>query len=193
MTVVYGLVRPNDGHIHYVGITENPTRRGRGRDGILVPIRWGLTRAEAIDEEARLIALAHASGCSLTNKLSGGGHGNLGCERNFLWRSRLAAGSVGNRNSRGKRRSPETRARISAAMTGRASPKRGVPMSDEQRAVISAVLRARGRPWRGVPCSPEKRARIAASLRVSPRAIVARANLAAARRGKKSGGGPSPS
>ena len=79
-----------------------------------------------------------------------------------------------------KNPSPETRAKLSAALRGR-------HFSDEHRAKISAALRGNkhGRGCRGRKCSPETRAKIAATSKGRMVSPETRAKISAANRGQK--------
>ena len=53
---------------------------------------------------------------------------------------------------------PETRAKISASMKGKPSPKKGIPLSEDQKKKMSAAMKGRPAWNKGIPMTDEQRA-----------------------------------
>ncbi len=107
----------------------------------------GLTEDQAFAFEREAIKCLREFGYELCNMTDGGeGSAGTGIGRKF---------------------SDDHRAKISAALSGKPSPRRGIKLSDEHRAKISASLNARKKPgWSlGRKLSEEHRAKIGTSLK----------------------------
>lgn len=144
---VYGLAHPTTGEIRYVGQTRTPLNRrlsahltpsaladrdhrsnwvksllAKGLKPTIVLLVEAYSQSELDQREIELVA-------SLPNLVNQEPGGNSHSPEHY---ERIAAAR------RGIPRSPEVRAKISAAKVGTVSTKRGIPMSEEQKAKVSA-------------------------------------------------------
>lgn len=71
---------------------------------------------------------------------------------------------------KGRKFTPEHKARLSAANKGQINPHRGIPRSAETKEKIAAANKGKPNPYKGVPRTPETRARISAA-RLRPKAL----------------------
>ena len=167
MASIYGLYDPRDETLRYVGVTvlsldarlaghltdDGDYRRCRWIAGIrkvgLVPTIRLLETVEDDDRwdaERRWIALARQSGADLTNT-SDGGEGRTG-PLPLVTRQKMSAAR------KGRPKSPEHRAAISAGLRGKPKP----PKTDEWRAAHSLKMTGRRH-------SEETKAKISAAHR----------------------------
>ncbi len=129
---LYGLKRPNDNVVRYIGITSLSLAkrlrehciRGSNRhkdnwiaqqpsNPEIVPYAIGLTKEEACDLEIAVIAGLRKNGHPLLNVLDGGGTGMLGKKFTPEHRAKIGAAHMG------MKRSCEARANMSAAGKGK--------------------------------------------------------------------------
>lgn len=169
-TTIYLLIDPRDGAVRYVGQTKNTLRKrfykhhsvdrnaatplsGFLREMLAHGYRArGVDVATVADEEAdsaesAWIAKMRAAGCRLLN-VSTGGPGGRGVRPNEATRAKMSAARSG------KVRGPETRAKMAEAQRGRAK-------SEAHRAKLSEAVK---RKWQNA--TPEEQARHAAQSRL---------------------------
>lgn len=193
---LYGLRRPDDDQIRYIGITCQSLRRRLYRHcgekennlkkdrwiGEMLPLRpeiipyaVGLTKEEACDVEVAVISGLRKIGFDLLNITNGGQSGFAGRAFTPEHCAKLSAAL------KGKAFTQERRANISAAMKGKVSWHRGRKRSPETCAKISAAKL-------GVkikPCTPEHRAEIAKALKGRRRSPETIAKMSASLSGRK--------
>jgi len=192
-TFIYALADPETRRVRYIGKSDDPIRRVRqhARDGGVTnagKVRWiadlkarsltpRLMLLEAVDacawEEAerRWIATARGCGCDLLNMAPGGGY------------------------VRTHGHSPETRAKISAALIGHTVPPeviariaakhRGHRWTPEQRARHSASKKGKICGFIGRPPTSETRAKIGAAAKLRGHTEESRRKIAEALSGRK--------
>lgn len=182
MQSVYALLDPRTCDLRYIGMTQDVAARvqkhireaprthsargnwlrdlkSNGLQPISIVLDEYATRKQASDGERYWISRAASRGIALLNRTSGGQDGSLSDE---------SKAKIGAKN-RGRRPSPETRAKMSAAAKARV----GRTVSAETRAKISAANKGKGHgpEWcaahaerlRGRKASPETRAKMSAS------------------------------
>lgn len=199
---VYTHARATDGSIFYVGKGKDnraTTRKSRNphwrnivaKNGlIVVKHAEGLTQDEAFDLEVEMIAKFRAAGVALVNQTNGG-EGKSGFTYTMSDDHKRAIGDA----QRGVPKSPESVAKVAAALRGRKHTKehkakigaaskgnqyrKGTKHSTETKAKIAAAgigrkksseaIEKSAAAHRGVPKSPEHRAKISESLKgISP-------------------------
>ena len=158
--VVYALTCPRCGCPRYVGQSQDFSQRLgshlrgiKSKDNCVYKKHWvqslldaGMipghviltslpSRAGLPEAEIYWIKFFRERGCPLTNLTDGGDGGTLGKKNSAETIEKRVA------HFRGVPKSPETRAKIAAALTGRPSPKKGRPMTPEQLA-SHAIARA---------------------------------------------------
>jgi hypothetical protein len=149
--VIYALLCPKCGCPRYVGQTQDwasrliSHKKGiKSTDNCVYKKRWvqklideGLefksvillelpTREGLADAEKYWIKFLKERGCPLTNLTAGGDGGTLGLKNSPETIAKRAA------HFKGVPKSEETKAKISATLTGRPSPKKGRPLTEEQ-------------------------------------------------------------
>lgn len=149
--------------------------RAAGRTPAFVVLDTAATDAEANELERQHIARLRAAGADLTNKTDGGDGQPKGWNPPEHWRAAHRGRLKGRKRNRevvdriaralqGHSVSPETRAKIGAANTGRRHP----PRSEEYRAKLSAAASC-PHPWTAErnrqPWTPERRANQRAAQR----------------------------
>lgn len=183
-TFIYALVDPLTGEIRYIGKADDPQvrflrhindnkRETSHKANWIRSLSKGLRPVlQLIDEvlktewqaaEAAYIQFYRAEGCSLTNLNPGGDGGGSGEDNLFF----------------GKKHSPETKMKMSAAALKRPAPVipaasrskgekhylNGKHLAPETKAKLSAALSGPKHPKFGKPVSSETRAKISAALK----------------------------
>ena len=137
-----------------------------GAENISVLVFPRASEQLAFDDEVKWICVLREAGYDLANKTTGG-QGASGAVRSV--ETRLKISSV----HKGRKRSPETCARIAKAKAGFEMPKgakerialyrTGKTLSDESRAKVSTAKKGRPNGWGGKTLSPEHRAKISSA------------------------------
>lgn len=199
-TTIYALSDPPTGRVRYVGKTVKPlsqrlsehvsiaksTRRPCHRTHWIasLPTHPLITELEVVtgphsdaaEVERRWIAALRAAGCRLTNATDGGegvpGHVHSEEARAKMRGRKRSPETIAKMVAalRGRKRSPEASAKQAAAMRGRvrtpehcaaiSRAKRGMTFTAEHRAALSAA-------HKGKPFSPEQRAKMIAGIRAT--------------------------
>lgn len=150
MAIIYGLVHADTMELRYIGQTKRPAGRAAVHLRQHPDLRMVILEREpasAREAERRWIRGMRALGANLLNILGGG----AGCEKrkspgphSAEHRANLSASLTGQSYGRGHLVSPRTRAKISAALRGRArlAPwNKGTPLTAEHRGNISDGVR----------------------------------------------------
>ena len=162
-----------------------------GRENIQIIVTKKDSEESAFKSEIRLIKILRDAGFDLCNHTDGG-EGPSGATRSEEYRAKMSASKMGSPAwNKGKRMSPESCLKMSAAKTG----KKCGPMSAEQRAKISAAKLGKkhtvetkvkiSAAGRGRICSLEARANMSAAKKGKPKSAAHRASMSAVRIGMK--------
>lgn len=163
--IIYGLVDPITNTVRYVGKTINLRRRIRDHctrcnknvthlNSWLLGLKNNGLKPEVfvVDEvdnddwifwEQHYISLFKSWGFKLLNMTIGGDNPPINKRKGYKHseesRKRMSASRIGNKNGLGKKRSEETRQKLSLALKGKVPHNKGIPHSEETRRKIGLV------------------------------------------------------
>ena len=178
----YAYLR-EDGTPYYIGKGENNRIYKKGKNEIRPPkdksriifLKQNLTEEEAFKHEIYMIAVFGRKdlGTGILRNRTNGGEGVSGAIHTPETKAKISAAMKGeNSPNYGKTPSPETRRKLSEAHKGKTH-------SEETRAKISAAQK-------GKTLSPETRAKMSATRKDTPRSLETRAKISESLKGENS-------